>query len=184
MVFYPPIVCKFRSGALVDRLGEWTVPASDAPAPPRRWSVDAIGALSLGAAGVLITAGGLVAAVNSAAPFTHGSWLAAYLVLVGGVAQALLGIGRAGVTATRASARRRRRELVLWNGATLAVALGVLVDVPVVVALASAALLAALASFATATAAGAARWRRLAYHGLILALAASTLVGCVLAFAA
>ena len=31
-------------------------------------------------AGVLIVAGDLVAAVNSAAPFAHGSWLAAYLV--------------------------------------------------------------------------------------------------------
>jgi len=175
-------VCKSRLGAIIDQLGEWTVPAGDAPAPPRRWSVDAIGATSLGAAGVLIIAGGLISAVNSAAPFAHGSWLAAYLVLVGGVAQALLGIGRAGVPATRASARRRRRELVLWNSATLVVALGVLVDAPAIVALGSVALLAALASFATAP--GGSRRRRLAYRGLILALAASTLVGCALAFAA
>lgn len=33
----------------------------------------------------MIVAGGVVAAINSAAPFAHGSWLAAYLVLVGGV---------------------------------------------------------------------------------------------------
>ena len=38
-------------------------------------------------ASALIVAGGLVAAVDGAAPFAHGSWLAAYLVLVGGVAQ-------------------------------------------------------------------------------------------------
>jgi hypothetical protein len=38
-------------------------------------------------ASALIVAGGLVAAVNGAAAFAHGSWLAAYLVLVGGVAQ-------------------------------------------------------------------------------------------------
>jgi hypothetical protein len=38
-------------------------------------------------AGALIAAGGAGAAVNSAAPFGHGSWLAAYLVFVGGVSQ-------------------------------------------------------------------------------------------------
>ena len=35
-------------------------------------------------AGAMIVAGGLIAAINSATPFAHGSWLAAYLVLVGG----------------------------------------------------------------------------------------------------
>jgi hypothetical protein len=48
----------------------------------------------LASASVLIVAGGAVAAVNSAAPFGHGSWLAAYLVLVGGVSQVVLGAGR------------------------------------------------------------------------------------------
>jgi hypothetical protein len=47
----------------------------------------------LASSGVLIVAGGAVAAVNSAAPFGHGSWLAAYLVLVGGVSQVVLGPG-------------------------------------------------------------------------------------------
>jgi hypothetical protein len=147
--------------------------------------VDETSATALGAACVLIVAGGLVAAVNSAAPFAHGSWLAAYLVLVGGVAQALLGIGRAGGgDPGRTSTRRRRRELVLWNAGALLVALGVLVDVPGIVALGGAALLAALASFGTAPPAAGTRWGRLAYHGLIVALAGSVLVGCALAFAA
>jgi hypothetical protein len=35
-------------------------------------------------AGALIAAGCAGAAVNSAAPFGHGSWLAAYLVFAGG----------------------------------------------------------------------------------------------------
>jgi hypothetical protein len=52
------------------------------------------------------------------------------------------------------------------------------------VALGSGGLLVALASFGAATAAGGARRWRLAYHGLILALAASVVVGCALAFAA
>jgi hypothetical protein len=149
-----------------------------------RWSPDATGAAALGAAGLLIVAGGLVAAVNSAAPFAHGSWLSAYLVLVGGVAQALLAIGRDRLPGAHPATQRRRPELLLWNGGTLAVAAGVLVGAPAFVALGSGGLLVALASFGAATAAGAPRRWRLAYHGLILALAASVVVGCALAFAA
>jgi hypothetical protein len=55
----------------------------------------------LASSGVLIVAGGAVAAVNSAAPFGHGSWLAAYLVLVGGVSQVVLGAGRLALRAPR-----------------------------------------------------------------------------------
>jgi len=62
----------------------------------------------LASASVLIVAGGAVAAVNSAAPFGHGSWLAAYLVLVGGVSQGVLGAGRLGL---RSLARGPRRSL-------------------------------------------------------------------------
>jgi hypothetical protein len=153
-------------------------------AAPARWSPDATGAAALGAAGLLIVAGGLVAAVNSAAPFGHGSWLAAYLVLVGGVAQALLAIGRDRLPGARPATHRRRVELLLWNGGTLIVAAGVLVDAPALVALGSGALLVALAGFGAATAARGARPWRLAYHGLILALAVSVVVGCALAFAA
>jgi hypothetical protein len=47
----------------------------------------------LATAAAMVVAGGSVAAVNGASSFAHGSWLAAYLVLVGGVAQLLLGIG-------------------------------------------------------------------------------------------
>lgn len=162
------------------RLGRALTSAGSAP--PRRWSIDAAGAASLGSAGVLIVVGGLVAAVNSAAPFAHGSWLAAYLVLVGGVAQALLGIGRAALASAQAVVTRRR-ELGLWHIGTVLVALGVLLDGPAIVALGSAALLVALTSFAAAAVGEPRRWR-LAYHGLILALAISVLVGCALAFAA
>jgi hypothetical protein len=153
-------------------------------AAPLRWSPDATGAAALVASGLLVVAGGLVAAVNSAAPFAHGSWLAAYLVLVGGVAQALLAIGRDRLPGARPATHRRRLELLLWNGGTLVVAAGVLVDAPAFVALGSGGLFVALASLGAATATRPARRWRLAYHGLILALAASVVVGCALAFAA
>lgn len=85
-------------------------------------SVDGYTWAFTGAAGAMIVVGGLVAAINSAAPFAHGSWLAAYLVLVGGVAQLLLGVGSLGLPAPRLSARLRRAQLGLWNGGNAAVA--------------------------------------------------------------
>jgi hypothetical protein len=105
-------------------------------------------------------------------------------VLVGGVAQALLAVGRDRLPGARPAIHRRPLEVALWNGGTLVVAAGVLVDVAAVVALGSLALLVALAGFGAATAAGDNRQWRLAYHGLILALTASVIVGCALAFAA
>lgn len=99
-------------------------------------------------AGVLIVAGGIVAAVNSAAPFAHGSWLAAYLVLVGGVAQVLLAAGRLVLSVPGPGPWRAGAQLVLWNLGSLAVPAGVLVDTPGPVTAGSLALLSALALFA------------------------------------
>jgi hypothetical protein len=130
--------------------------------------------------GAAIVAGGLVAAVNSAAPFAHGSWLAAYLVLVAGVSQLVLGFGCGLLSATPAG-----RTLLLWNTGNVAVAAGVLVSAPGVVVAGSVALLVALASFALSVGRGhrsARRWV-LAYHATVLALAVSVGIGCVLASA-
>ena len=135
------------------------------------------------AAGTLIIAGGIVAAVNSAAPFDHGSWLAAYLVLVGGVAQLLLAAGRLAVGADEPTSRLARTQLVLWNVGGLAVAAGVLVDAALAVSSGSVSLLVALTLFATGArrAKRRATARRVAYYAVILALAASVVVGSALA---
>lgn len=137
-------------------------------------------------AAVLIVAGGMVAAVNSAAPFAHGSWLAAYLVLVGGSAQVVLGLGRLVLPAPQPSSRLIAVELVGWNLGSLAVPAGVLSGVTALVMLGSVILLVALAGFAI----GARAWPRdgrvrvIGYHGVILMLAVSVVVGSVLAAAA
>jgi hypothetical protein len=139
-----------------------------------------------GIAGVLIVAGGLVAAVNSAAPFAHGSWLAAYLVLVGGVAQLVLGAGRLALPAPVRSTGLTRAQLVLWNVGGAAVAVGVLTDVAAIVVAGSAVVLAALAAFAWGggdTRPGA-RGRVRLYRFVILVLAISVAIGSVLAGAA
>src|SRR3954466_1238004 len=81
-------------------------------------------------ASVLIVAGGAVAAVNSAAPFGHGSWLAAYLVLGGGVSQGVLAAGRLALQAPALSRARPAAQLALWNVGSLVVPAGVVWDAP------------------------------------------------------
>lgn len=65
--------------------------------------------------GVSIVAGGLVAAVNSAAPFAQGSWLAAYLVLVVGVSPLALELGCLLLPVAAPGVAARRARVLLWS---------------------------------------------------------------------
>jgi hypothetical protein len=133
--------------------------------------------------GAAVVAGGLVAAVNSAAPFAHGSWLSAYLVLVAGVSQLALGIGAQALPVHQPPATAVYVQVALWNLGNIAVAAGVLGDAPAAVAAGSAALLVALGSFARCVGRGRRRARRwvVAYHATVATLALSTGIGCALA---
>ena len=131
----------------------------------------------------MVVAGGIVAAINSPAPFAHGSWLAAYLVLVAGVAQVGLGAGRAALPLPARAPRAARAEFGLWNAGNVVVVAGVLLDAPAIVVAGSVALLAALASFAAGTR-GARSPGVAVYRLAIVGLATSVLVGCALAGAA
>lgn len=136
------------------------------------------------AGGTLIVAGGLVSAVNGATPFAHGSWLAAYLVLVGGVSQVALGLGPPALAAPEPSARLTRAQLVLWNAGSLVVPAGVLSGLSGLVVAGSVALLAALSGFAIGARRAAGRRRgALAYGALVAALGVSVFVGLALAVA-
>jgi hypothetical protein len=148
--------------------------------------LDAWTGLFLACAGVLIVAGGGVAALNSAAPFGHGSWLAAYLVLVGGVSQGVLGAGRLALHAPPRTRTLSPAQLVLWNIGSLAVPAGVLGDAPTLVTAGSVALLCALALFAT-EARGLrreVRGRAVVYLAIVTGLAVSVVIGSALADAA
>lgn len=135
-----------------------------------------------GIAGALIVAGGLVAAVNSAAPFAHGSWLAAYLVLVGGVAQLALAGGPLLFPEPTCSRALARAQLVLWNAGTGIVAAGVLLDSNAIVVVGSVVVLAALGCFARGTgpARGPGAGRVTAYRLVIAVLAVSVVIGIAL----
>lgn len=78
---------------------------------------------------------GFLAAFLAHAPSRQLLWLVAYLVLVAGLAQVALGLGRAGLARVLPTARRMRAECLAFNaanvlviGATLAASLaGILV---------------------------------------------------------
>lgn len=141
--------------------------------------------------GLAIVAGGLVAAVTSAAPSEHGAWAAAYLVLVVGVAQVGLGVGQALLAPTPPTRRLVLVECLMWNGGSAAVLTGTVLDRVRLVDAGGVVLALALAALwwgvrgpghrkgsASGWAAGWAWW---AYRGVIVVVLVSIPVGLALA---
>jgi hypothetical protein len=121
----------------------------------------------------------------------HGWWLASFLVLVGGIAQVLLGSGQRAVAQPRSLAQARRAmiwQASLWNAGTPLVPLGVMTDVRLPVVAGSGALMAALARLAVALRHAdpplGERVERLraSFVSLLVFLAVSVLVGTILAW--
>lgn len=142
-------------------------------------------------ASAFVVAAAIVAVARGATPFAHAWWLVAYLALVGGVSQALLGPGLSAIAA-RAGARGASHtttaaQLVLWNVGTVAVAVAVVLDAPPGVLAGSVLLLVALGSFARSlrrTGAVALRRTRpwaVGYAALVVFLVSSVFVGAALA---
>ncbi|HEY8473153.1 MAG TPA: hypothetical protein VIL37_11050 [Natronosporangium sp.] len=129
----------------------------------------------LGAGCVVL--GGLVAAVTRPLQLTDGSWAAAYLVLVCGVAQYVMGR----VLGLPAVPGKPGWSLVaVWNLGNLAVIAGTLLEVPAIVDAGAVLLVAALG---LAWLAGRAVPRPVGwlYRGMLLVLLVSIPVGVVLA---
>lgn len=133
--------------------------------------------LVLGTASIVL--GGLVAAVTGPFGWEKGSWAAAYLVLVTGVAQYVMGRRRAGAAAPD---RDGWLQLATWNLGSLAVILGALVRQPLIVDLGSLVLLPALAlALRTDLRLGAgSRAVTAGYRLLLLALLVSIPIGMLL----
>jgi hypothetical protein len=133
----------------------------------------------------------VAAAARAIEPFDHGIWLVAYLFLVGFLAQLLLGRGQTTApvaSPSGASTSPIRAQVAFWNAGVVAVPLGVLVGTRALVVLGSIALLTALNGFWQAsrlcrsdssTASGS---QGIAYKALIITMAASVVVGTVLAW--
>ncbi|MDN5798366.1 MAG: hypothetical protein L0H79_21825, partial [Intrasporangium sp.] len=165
-----------------------TPPTGAAPAT-REWWAPYLPALFVGA--LCIIAGGLVAAVTSPMSLSHGSWAAAYLVLVAGVAQIALAAGQ-GMLAGQARAGRRLLlvEFAGWNLGNAAVIAGTLWSATWLVNLGGAMLVVALGALLVATRGGpgrteVARGRQvalLAVRALVALLLISIPVGLWLAY--
>jgi hypothetical protein len=84
------------------------------------------------AALVSLVAAAVAIAVLVAEPFDHGGWLVAYLVLVGFLAQLLLGRGQAAVLSAGGLPAPPRgvrlAQALLWNLGVIAVPVGVLAE--------------------------------------------------------
>lgn len=141
--------------------------------------------------GAWVVAGGLVAAVTGPTGWEHGSWVAAFGVLVAGVAQIGLGAGSAYLAPADGSRCRRLRrqgggerlQAVLWNGGSLTVIAGTLLSGPLVVSAGGGLLAVALLRAVTAVRGAATRLRLvLAYRLLVLFVLSSIPVGLVLSW--
>lgn len=126
-----------------------------------------------------VLAGGIVAAVIAApAPTRHGTWAAAYLVLVLGLSQLALGAGQALLAAAAPSARHTAVTAALFNVANLGVIAGVLSDRVAVLDAGSALLFVALGFFLYGVRrSDGPRLPLLAYRGVLIVLAVSIPIG-------
>jgi len=92
-------------------------------------------------------AGGLLAAVSRPTGFAAGVWVAAYLVLIAGVAQIALGAGQAMLAQPPPERKWTRGELAGWNLGGAAVVAGTLTGMPMLTTLGTAAVIVAIARF-------------------------------------
>lgn len=99
--------------------------------------------LITGAAGMV--AGGFVAAVAGAVTWGHGAWTAAFVVLVVGVAQVVLGAAQAALAPKLLAPGLIAVQYALWNLGCAGVIAGTQIDTPIVVAVGSVLFLGALA---------------------------------------
>ena len=134
------------------------------------------------AGGGSIVAGGLAAAVAGPTKWMDGSWVAAFLVLVAGVAQIGLAAGQA-LLSQLSSRRASTVKAVLWNIGCLAVIIGTLTEKPLVVSLGSVPLFVVLVMSLVASR-GATGWpmAALLYRALLAVLAVSIPIGIALAW--
>lgn len=131
-----------------------------------------------------IVVGGSVAALTGPAGLDRGSWLAAYLVLVGGAAQIVLGGGQAWLSQRVPPAHTMRNEAWSWNIGLVAVIVGTLASMPVVTSVGGAASVAALGWFNAAVRPERPSFGRVGtlYRIFLCIVLVSTVVGLVLAW--
>ncbi|MGH3399325.1 MAG: hypothetical protein ACRDPO_32025 [Streptosporangiaceae bacterium] len=130
-----------------------------------------------------IVLGGLVSAAIAPAPTEHGAWAAAYLVLVGGVAQVALGAGQALLAPAAPPRRAAYSEMIGWNTGNVAVLTGTLLGFTWLADIGGAVLVVSLALVIRQMRGTVRRpaWPLYLYRGLVALVLVSIPVGLVLA---
>lgn len=133
--------------------------------------------------GVGILAGGLLSAASAASPSYLASWAVAYLVLVVGFAQLLLGVGQAQLAVRRPPAGLVAAEVLAFNLANIAVLAGSLASLVVLTWIGAALIVMAMALFIWAARGGGTRhaWLLWLYRAMIVVLLVSAPIGILLA---
>ena len=121
---------------------------------------------------IATVAGGLTAAITRPAGVAAGAWVAAYLVLVAGVAQVGLGLGQALLAGGVPSLGYRRWELALFNLGNLGVLVGTVAEIVALVMAGGVILLVSLLLFFAAVRRSRGHRRYLIMYRLLTALIA------------
>lgn len=131
-----------------------------------------------------IVAGGLVAAITRPTDFDLGPWVAAFLVLVAGVAQIALGAGQGWLADDLPSTAKVRVEIIAWNLGAGATLLGSILEIPALTTGAGVVTVTALIWFAAPVWASTTgpRWARSLYLVGVAVLLVSTPIGVLLAW--
>ncbi|MGH3970566.1 MAG: hypothetical protein ACRDTV_21215 [Mycobacterium sp.] len=158
--------------------GDWQTP----PTVLRLWDRRASFEPFAIAGAVSVIAGGLLAAVIAApAPTRHDVWAVAYLVLVLGVSQIVLGAGQVLLASTPPTARMVAVMAVAFNAASIAILVGVITDQIVVFDAGAVLLIVALVLFFHGVRHGARRgWPLYAYRLFVAVLVVSIPIGLLL----
>jgi hypothetical protein len=127
-----------------------------------------------------ILAGGLLAAAVAHAPTRPLVWAVAYLVLVVGVAQGVLGLGQAWLPARLPSARWRAGEWLLFNAGNAGVIAGTLLACSALVALGTALFVASLVAFLAGTRGAGAGWPLRAFRAVLAITCIGACIGLIL----
>lgn len=137
----------------------------------------------LAAGSLAIVAGGLAAAVTGPSDWDHGSWVAAFLVLVAGVAQIGLGAAQAELAPVTPSIGFSGVECASWNAGCLAVMVGTLRSNPLTVSVGSGLLVAGIGmSTFVVRGTGGRRLLLVLYRALLMVLVVSIPIGATLAW--
>lgn len=154
------------------------------PSPADERSGTERGTLPVRAIALLwVVTGGLVAAVTGPLGLEHGSWSAAFQVLVGGVMQGVLGVAQHHLAGRPIGRRFLAAQLLAWNLGCVAVIGGTLLTAPLLVDAGGLLLVAAMVLMILAAGRGARGpvWALWLFRAAIAVTVVSIPVGLVLA---